>query len=127
MIMWGMVAWWYTDGWRQCLRRTRERLDATLDFFSFGLLLQTLFSPFRQISAGNVRGSFEVQMRAFFDQLISRVIGMVVRLITIAIGSIVVLVNLFVALVLLIGWVFVPLLPFVGLVLFALDWIPWNK
>ena len=127
MIIWGMVAWWYTDGWRQCLQRAQARLEATLDFFSFGLLVQTLFAPFRQISAGSVRGSFEVQVRAFFDQLISRIIGMVVRLIMIGIGSIVVLMNLLVAVVLLFGWVFVPLLPLVGLGLYLTGWLPWSS
>lgn len=127
MIIWGMVAWWYTEGWYQCLSRVRERIEATLDYFSFDLLLGTLFAPFRQISAGNVRGSFEVQVRAFFDQLISRVIGMIVRLLTIVIGSIVVLLNLLIALVLLVGWVFVPLLPVIGLVLFSLGWTPWSS
>lgn len=127
MIVWGMVAWWYTDGWRQCLQRAEARLEATLDFFSLGLLVQTLFAPFRQISASSVRGSFEVQVRAFFDQLISRIIGMVVRLIMIGIGSIVVLINLLMAVVLLLGWVFVPLLPIVGLGLYLTGWLPWSS
>lgn len=127
MIIWGIVTWWYTDGWRQCLLRMQDRIAATLDFFSFGLLVGTLFAPFRQISAGKVGGSFEVQVRAFLDQLISRAIGMVVRLITIAIGSVAVLIDLLVAIVLLIGWLFVPLLPFIGLGLFILEWLPWSK
>lgn len=122
-----MVSWWYTDGWKQCLERVMVRLEGVLDFFSFDLLIRTLFAPFRQISAGNVSGSFDIQMRAFFDKLISRVIGTVVRLIMILIGSVVVLVNLLTALVLLLGWVFVPLLPFIGFGLFILEWLPWSK
>ena len=127
MIIWGIVTWWYTDGWRQCLARMEDRIAATLDYFSFGLLMNTLFAPFRQISAGKVGGSFEVQMRAFLDRLISRVIGFTVRLITIVIGSIVVLINLLTALIVLVGWAFVPLLPFIGLGLFILEWLPWSK
>ena len=127
MIIWGIVTWWYTDGWRQCLQRMEDRITATLDYFSFALLINTLFAPFRQISAGSVGGSFEVQMRAFLDRLISRAIGMVVRLITIAIGSVVVLINLLIAFLVLVGWAFVPLLPFIGLGLFILEWLPWSQ
>lgn len=127
MIIWGMVAWWYTDGWRQALERIEVRLEATLDFFSFDLLLKTLFAPFRQISAGSVRGSFDMQMRAFFDRLISRVIGMVVRLVMMGVGSVVMLINLLTAVVLIVGWMIVPLLPIVGLGLFVMGWLPWSN
>lgn len=47
--------------------------------FSVGLLLKTLFNPFRQISAAPVGGAAPVQLSAFFDKLFSRAVGMVVR------------------------------------------------
>ncbi len=40
----------------------------TADFFSVGLLLKTLFNPFRQISAAPVGGDLSVQLSAFFGQ-----------------------------------------------------------
>lgn len=121
-----MVIWWYTDGWHQCLVRVRERIAATLDYFSIDLLLGTLFAPFRQISAGQVRGSLDMQVRAFFDRLISRFVGMMVRLITIVVGSIVIAFNMLAGGVLLLLWALVPLLPFIGLGLFLLGWMPWS-
>ena len=98
-----------------------------MDYFSIGLLLKTLFAPFRQISAGNVRGSLDVQLRAFFDRLISRCIGAVVRLIMIGAGAVAILLNIVVSAVLLLGWMLLPLLPLVGLVLFLVGWMPWSK
>lgn len=127
MVIWGIITWWYVDGWRQCLQRIEARFDSTLDYFSFNLLIKTLFSPFRQISAGNVRGPIDVQIRAFLDRLISRVVGGVVRLIMILVGGIVLLINMLLALILLVGWAVVPLLPFIGLCLFVLGWMPWSK
>lgn len=127
MIIWGVLTWWYTEGWYQCLQRVKDRLEATLDFFSIDLLLRTLFAPFRQISAGSVRGSFEAQMRAFFDQLISRCIGTVARLIMIAIGSVMVVLHLVFGLLFLAMWCVVPLLPLIGLGLFIAGWVPWNE
>ncbi len=127
MVLWGMVTWWYTVGWRQCWLRVKERLDSTLDYFSIGLLFSTLFAPFRQISAGQVKGSFDTQVQAIFDRLISRFIGCVVRLVMIGIGSLMIVLNLLTGVALLFGWLFVPLLPVIGLVLFIAGWLPWKS
>jgi hypothetical protein len=122
-----MMIWWYTLGWRQCLEQVKSRIEATLDFFSIGLLLRTLFAPFRQISAGQVRGSLSVQIQAFFDRLISRIIGMAVRLLMIMIGSLTIVINATIGVVMIGAWAVVPLLPFIGLGLYLLGWMPWSN
>ena len=127
MVIFGVLAWWYTDGWKQCLLRVRDRFVATADYFSIGLLLKTLFAPFRQISAGTVDGPFEAKLQAFFDQLISRFIGAAARLVVMAIGIVTIILGAVAGGVTLILWVFVPFLPIVGLILFALGWLPWNQ
>jgi hypothetical protein len=127
MVIWGIVTWWYTDGWRQCWLRFHERLEATLDFFSIDLLLRTLFAPFRQISAGGVNGPLDMQLQAFFDRLISRCIGTVVRLIMIVVGGVTVLLSTVIGGLLLLLWAFVPLLPFIGVILYIAGWLPWNN
>ena len=86
IIVWAL-SWWYGAGWKACLRGLRERLVSSYDYFSIGLLAKTLFAPFRQISAGKVRGPIGLQWRAFVDRLISRFIGAFVRLILIVVGS----------------------------------------
>lgn len=98
---------------------------ATTDFFSIDLLLATLFSPFRQISAGHVRGSLEVQLHAFFDRLISRLIGAMVRTALIVAGSVSLALTLVVGLLVVVIWVCVPVVPLLGLVLMAAGWLPW--
>ena len=55
------------------------KLVSVFDYFSIDLLVRTWFAPFRQISAGAVDGPIGVQIRAFFDRLISRTIGGIVR------------------------------------------------
>lgn len=127
MVMWGMMKWWYTAGWHQCLKRIISRIDATSDFFSISLLVRTLFAPFRQISAGSVRGPLAVQMRAFFDRLISRIVGMVVRLMMVVIGSVVIACNALIGLLFLLFWPLVPILPLVGAGLYMLGWVPWSN
>ena len=93
--------------------RVRESLLDVYDYFSLGLLLKTLFAPWRQISAGRVRGPLSVQLRAFFDRLVSRIIGGFIRTFVLIIGSIVV-------------WPLVPIFPVVAVFCAMAGWIPWH-
>lgn len=127
MFIVGMLSWWYGAGWRQRLLAAREHIATTYDYFSIDLLLRTLFSPFRQISAGSVRGPLGVQMRAWFDRLISRTIGFIVRVLTIVIGSVTIALAGVLHVLGLLAWAVLPALPLVGLVLFLTGWMPWQK
>lgn len=127
MIVTDILVWWYTEGWRQRYVGLRERLEGVIDYFSIGLLLRTLFAPFRQISAGQVNGPIGVQIRAFFDRLVSRLIGAAVRLVIIGIGTLAIGLSLLADGLLLAVWALVPLLPLLGLALFLLGWMPWSR
>lgn len=124
MLLWAFLSWWYGAGWRSRARLIMERFDSITDYFSIGLLLRTLFSPFRQISAGKVRGSIDAQMRAFFDQLISRIIGAIVRTMLIVVGTGALVLTGLVGLVVLVLWAFVPLMPIAGVMLWLIGWLP---
>ena len=124
MFLVGMISWWYGSGWKGQFLRVKERLATTASFFSIGQLASTLFSPFRQISAGGAKGSLSVMMRAFFDQLISRVIGAIVRFFTILIGVIVMLFQALFELIIIVVWLFLPIFPIAGLIAMAIGWVP---
>ncbi len=124
MFFTGLISWWYGAGWRVQAGRAKGRLLSTLDYFSIGLLLQTLFSPWRQISAGAVRGPLPVQLRAFFDRTFSRVIGAIVRSVMIAIGLLTVVLVSLLGVASLFLWAIVPLLPVVGIVMWLIGWTP---
>jgi len=126
MFIAGMLSWWYGQGWRQRFLRLGEKLASTMDYFSIDLLLRTFFSPFRQISAGKVRGPLGVQMRAFFDRLISRVIGAMIRFVMIIIGSMTIAIHAIVGLVGIVVWGLIPVIPVIGIILFITGWMPWN-
>lgn len=126
MFIVGMLAWWYSAGWKRCLLNVVDNLAGLYDYFSFELLIKTLFSPFRQISAGRVRGSLEVQFRAWLDRLISRVIGAFVRLIVIIVGTLTLVVASVIGLVRIVLWPIVPWLPIVGLIVALTGWVPWK-
>lgn len=120
----GILTWWYGDGWRQRFQMTKESIAKTLDFFSVTLLLKTLFSPFRQISAGKVRGPINIQLQAFFDRLISRLIGAMVRSVIIFIGVMGIMLHVIWGGVVLVFWAIIPLLPVIGLGLTSSGWVP---
>lgn len=124
MFLVGMISWWYGDGWKGQLQRIRERLAATARYFSVGQLLSTLFSPFRQISAGRVNGSIGLQLRAFFDQTLSRVIGAIVRSCTILAGLVCMLFQLIGEGIVLLVWLTLPAFPVIGIIMFVIGWAP---
>lgn len=124
MFLVGILTWWYNGGWRQRAKLVLERIARTNDYFSIGLLLATLFSPFRQISAGGVDGAIGVQARAFFDQLISRIIGACMRLTMILIGTLLIALQAVFGGIVLITWFVVPLLPIAGLIITVIGWVP---
>ena len=124
MLLVGFFSWWYGPGWRNQLTRIGESLVKVNDYFSIPLLAKTLFAPFRQISAGRVRGSLDVQIRAFFDRLLSRCIGAIVRSIMLVVGTVWILTLAIAGLVEAVLWLFVPFFPIVGAVMFAIGWVP---
>jgi hypothetical protein len=126
MFVVGILSWWYGAGWRQRFMILKERLANTMDYFSIDLLVRTLFSPFRQISAGKVNGPLSVKMHAFFDRLISRMIGAMVRSFMIIFGALVIAVHSIIGVVTLVIWAVVPAFPLIGFMLFAAGWIPWS-
>lgn len=111
-----MFRWWYTVGWRGRAKKIAVGLDGIIDYFSMDLLVKTLFSPYRQISAGGVDGSLEVKLRAFADKLFSRLIGAAIRLIILVVGAITIFLQTLIGLLFLLGWGLMPVLPIIGLV-----------
>src|SRR5215213_9224564 len=86
MLFASLFSWWYGADWLRQVTLIKLQFKKALDYFSINELLLTLFAPFRQISAGDVRGPLGVKMRAWFDRLISRFVGAGVRVIIILIG-----------------------------------------
>jgi len=115
MFLVGIFQWWYGNGLLQYIRQSFLGVLRTADFFSVGLLLKTLFNPFRQISAAPVGGDLSVQLSAFFDKMFSRAIGAVVRSMVIIIGILMILLRFLWMIVGIIMWLALPLMPFIVL------------
>jgi hypothetical protein len=72
-----------------------------------------------------VNGPAGVQLRAFFDQLLSRIIGFVIRTLFIVAGLIVMAVLAIVEALIIFVWLLVPLAPVVGCIIAVIGWMPW--
>lgn len=122
MLAVSFLQWWYLRGWLVYFDGWRDRIRNTADFFSIGLLLRTLFQPFRQISANETgeHGGPAAALRAFGDRLLSRIIGCIMRILIIVAGLISLIVILAGGSVLALIWPIVPLMPVVGLVLYSM-------
>lgn len=124
MFLVGIISWWYGRGWLGQFGRVQARLTSTAQYFSVGQLFLTLFSPFRQISAGSVGGSFSAKFRAFFDKLLSRIIGSIVRSFTIITGLIIMAFQVLIEGIVIVLWLLLPIFPIAGFVLMAIGWVP---
>lgn len=110
MLMIEMIQWWYLRGWKIFLVRLKDRVKNTVDFFSISLLVRDLFAPFRQISAGETRvPSLSAKLSVFFDKLLSRLIGAIIRLFLLIIGTILIILECVMGVILTVLW---PLAPF---------------
>jgi len=123
MFLVGMLSWWYGKGLITRVQIIKKRLRSVADVFSVDLLIRTLFNPFRQISADASGNSFPDKVRAFFDKLLSRVIGFIVRSFMVIFGSVVILIQVIFGLIILLFWLAVPILPIVGFILMSIGWM----
>jgi hypothetical protein len=78
MFMLDLFSWWYGSGWAGALRATQRRLSGLTEAFSTGILLNTLFSPWKRIISYPDAG-LDAKIRALLDNLISRCVGFTVR------------------------------------------------
>ena len=105
--------WWYTRAWSRALKQLEDKLRGIEQAFSVGILLRTLFSPWRRIVT-YPGSSLAEYFRALVDNLVSRFVGFFVRTsVLIAAGIVTVLFGI-TALILVLLW---PLLPPLALTL----------
>lgn len=127
MFLVGILSWWYSAGIVRQFQAIRDRLSSLVDFFSIRLLVSTLFSPYKQIGAGQVIGSLDVQLRAFFDRTFSRLVGASVRIVVIIVGLIAMVSQIIFGFIAVLLWLIIPFLPVIGLIIMVLGWTPqWT-
>lgn len=107
MLVLSFFSWWYGRGWQHVAASFGRRLRAVANTFSVGQLLRTLFAPWKRIIT-YPGASLAERFRAWGDNLFSRTIGFVVRLLVLLAAL---LVSITVGLLTTLELIIWPLLP----------------
>lgn len=107
MLALSFFSWWYGHGWAQVAASLQSRITGVANGFSVGQLLKTLFAPWRRIIS-YPGASLGDKMRAWGDNVFSRIVGFVVRLLVLFAALLTVIIVMVVSLIELVVW---PLLP----------------
>lgn len=120
MFLWLALRWWYGAGWHWAIHRAIiERLEWCAETFSILPLIKTWFSPFKQTFSGRVKGGLDVHFHAFLDNIVSRVIGFLIRSVLITVGLIGCVFVAITGILFILLWPLLPVLPFVAIVLIS--------
>jgi hypothetical protein len=107
-----LFVWWYTDGWKHAVVSIKTRIQSVMEQFSVGILVGTLWEPWKQIKSYAWQGSsVGDKMRVAFDNGFARLFGFILRMSLITIALVV---SIFVgawSILLVIIWPLIPLLP----------------
>ncbi|PIY89349.1 MAG: hypothetical protein COY73_01130 [Candidatus Nealsonbacteria bacterium CG_4_10_14_0_8_um_filter_37_14] len=115
-ILFQYLTWHYVDQVRGILLAWKNFLRFNLNYFSISLLLKTLFSHWRKYQWSYGRG-FDIKRYAevFFSNLISRVIGAIIRFFLILIGVVAEIIIVLAGIIVFLGWLLLPVLLLAGL------------
>lgn len=108
MLALEFLTWWYSRGWLLMARNGQRRLVRTSHLFSLPILIRTLFAPWRRIMTYPGAG-MQAHIRAATDNLVSRVVGFVVRILVLIAAGLILSCMLVLAVVELIVWPLIPL------------------
>jgi len=111
------LIWQFFDVPRELIKAWKNFLLFNSNYFSIPLLIKTFFSYWRRYKWSYGRG-FDIgrYLEVFFSNLISRVLGAVVRSFLIFFGSIVEIFIVFVGFIVFIGWLINPVILIAGLI-----------
>jgi hypothetical protein len=115
MLIFSLLSWWYGQGWVWIAKRSIGRIENALESFSVGILIRTMFAPWKQIvSQTGAQSAIGIKFRALIDNLVSRFVGFMVRLMVLFAALITVVALGLLGILIVLSW---PMVPFSILVL----------
>jgi len=116
-IFFQWLFWQFFEMPGNILKAWRNFLRFNLNYFSIPLLLKTFFSPWRKYKWSCGKG-FDVKryLEAFFSNLISRILGAILRSFLIFIGLLAEIFIIFIGIIVFFGWLILPAFLIAGLI-----------
>lgn len=112
-----IFGWWYSKGIRDFFIYLKAILAKITDIFSVKLLLLTYFSPWKRDVVSIEGAPLNEVLRVFIFNLVSRLIGFIIKTIILFIYLLVLVVFFALALSLIIIWLFLPLISILGIII----------
>lgn len=107
-MLFALLRWWYGPGWLLAFRRIGERTHNVMHAFSVPILLKTLFAPWKRIMTTGGKG-IDAKIQAALDNLVSRTVGFVTRLIVLFTALIMTSGAFIMGVAIVAVWPFIPL------------------
>lgn len=109
--------WYFLIAPKKILQVWRNFLFFGWHFFSVGLLVRTLFAPWKRESVKHRNGpNLKLFLEALIINIFTRCLGALVRLVIIILGLVFELIILFLGLLFFIGWLLFPFISLTGLI-----------
>lgn len=109
------LCWQFFDAPKSILSGWKNFLKFGLNYFSIPLLLKTLFSPWRRYRWTYPKAfDIGIYLEVFFSNLISRILGLILRVFLIFFGFLTEILFIFGGLFILFIWLILPFLIFLG-------------
>ena len=111
------LSWHFLEASKNILVAWKNFLKFGLNYFSIPLLLKSLFSHWHKYSWAYPRGFYIGKyLEVFISNLISRILGAVLRTFLIIFGILAEIFVIFAGVIVFLGWLLLPALLIVGLV-----------
>lgn len=111
------ISWYFFDVPLGILKAWKNFLKFNLKYFSVILLLKTLFSTWKRDRESYGRGfDFGKFFEIFFGNLISRILGFLIRSVLIIIGLLVEIIIIIIGLFIFFSWLIMPVILFAALI-----------
>lgn len=114
--MLSLAYWHFGSALKQILIAWKNFLVFNFRYFSITLLLKTLFSHWRKYKTSYGRGfDAKTYARAFLENMISRILGAIIRIVIIIFGLIIEILIFFVGIFVFLFWLLMPFFVLFGL------------
>ncbi len=114
-IFFKWLFWHFVEATKAILQGWKNFLKFNLSYFSIGLLLKSLFSPWRADKASYGRGfDLKVYFDTFLGNMISRILGAIIRFVVIVAGLAFEVVIFLAGLFVLLFWICLPIIVILG-------------
>ncbi len=115
MIPLQFLSWWYGQGWLAVAASLPRRSRMAVEAFSINSLVQTMFAPWRRI-VSYPGASLGDHFHAWLDNLVSRIIGFLVRFFVLLVAGLTILVITLLSVVELVVWPCLPVIAIAAIV-----------